>query len=980
MTQTFEQKVTDYDYQYRYEYTYGVLDTIERARATAQAVTTATTDTILTESAVEWRLRVDGDIIDQLYDVSPLVDTANPFGDYVVLKLDDQGGELFDRFRRGTRVEVDISENFGLSFTNRFTGFVVERRETEQQGADALEIEAYSFDQFLRKNTVTNDQSGKTLANALQDIVETDTPVSFVADNVEVANPQTVQESLRGRKVENVLQGLAFASTGEEFGVNDDLEFFFRPSETRHIERGIDNTQWFRYDIPELGKDTINEVEVFFDSGNESVVVDRGKSKLDLQNELGLPDPATERKELNRDDIETFEGAKRAGEQFLEFRNTVLTGTVTTFGLFDARPGDTIDISIESRGIDDEFRIAEIKYRWGRDETELTIVEKRSQDIDTDILRVSEKVDRIEQRGADRDGIQNRITNTDVAATISPTADVDGTSADRVRLTNDGRNLVRDAYSGDSVPAISDIAVGTSDANLSRSNTALENETARAAVTTGGAGTTATFDASFSQTGIQEVGLFAAQRLVTRFTLADPVSVSGSISIVLEADNDASVDRGVFTAAGQETIRDILSSSNPDLPTDYAYGRGQSTPAESDTALDDQAAVLSLDTVTVQTADTNTAFNNVIQTDLSTLPHLQVANGQIETVQSLSLDTAPSTSDSFTRPDTNANPQRNTEADNAEGTQYQALLSQFQSVTFSGFNLPVTIDSADAEVAVRLFKENGADNNFNPGPNPIQVEVDVDNSTVLTLIVASDLAENDFQFFTSPVNASVSDTSTVTVTITSSFDNISIDDPGVGVDVAALFNNNFNYNFPNSVDSNNRLSGPELFPGLQTVDYTTGSTRRPVDSVIADEGFNNVDGQQFIEVSNDGGSTFQRFNNTASATGNFSSPGTEPKARLGLSRGGSRSTASPTQGFIGQTVSTHELFAGAEGVTPNGIGSANARAIARTGDLSGESDQLTEGGQLDAQGNLLTRSIFPPFPIGSQTRVESSEETRFTRD
>jgi hypothetical protein len=102
--------------------------------------------------------------------------------------------------------------------------------------------------------------------------------------------------------------------------------------------------------------------------------------------------------------------------------------------------------------------------------------------------------------------------------------------------------------------------------------------------------------------------------------------------------------------------------------------------------------------------------------------------------------------------------------------------------------------------------------------------------------------------------------------------------------------------------------------------------------------------------------------------------------RLGLSRFGTRTGETPLTGFNGQTVSSHEILSQVDAVVPSGIGSANVRAIAPTGDLSAESDQLTEGGQLDSLGFLLTRSIFPGFPIGSQTRVESSEETRFTRD
>jgi hypothetical protein len=969
------ERLTDYDYDHRYNYDYG-LDTIVFTLGAQAQTDTATVaqDADLIQSAVEWRLRVDGDVVDQLYDVSPLVDTANPFGDYVVLKLDDQGGELFDRFRRGTRVEVDISTNFGLSFTNRFTGFVVERRETEQAGADALEVEAYSFDQFLRKNTVTNDQSGKTLANALQDIVETDTPVSFVADNIEVGNPQTVQETLRGRKVENVLQGLAFASTGEEFGVNDDLEFFFRPSESVHIERGIDNTQWFNYDIPELGKDVINEVEVFFDSGNESVVVDRGKSKLDLQNELGLPDPATERKELNRDDIQTFSGAKRVGEQFLEFRNTVLTGTVTTFSLFDARPGDTIDISIEARGIDDEFRIAELDYKWGRDETTLTIVEKRSQDIDTDILRVSEKVDRIEQRGANRDGVQNRITTTDVAATITPSAVVDNDSGgqqkppkedDRRRLTNGGRNLIRDAFAGKSVPGITDIALGQSNQNLSRSNTELEDEIVRKSVQGKNiSGTKVTFDALFSQSNIKEAGLFAGQTLVTRLTLDEPADPLGDAEITLEVGNDATVDRGVFTIKGQKVVRDILADNSPDLPAEYAYGRGQSAPAESDTALDDQAASLSLDEIVVQTADTNSDFNSITPTFADTTP-LAVQNGAIELLQA-----------GFFREGENmSNLGASTFSNRPNASQGEFVGIKFATdfVEFS-FTNEYDIPANDVQFAFRLQTEASDTPAFS---------VKLDGSTIFSL-PTDGLGPNKFknQFaYLGPRSAGLSsDLSAGSHTLRFEIDQASSNTSFVFIDLGHLSDARFPYTFDNSTDSDDNLEGPQLFPDLQTVEFDASSTLRIVNSVTASEDYNDVSNNQFIEVSNDGGATFQRFNNTSSATGNFQSGGQSPQARLGLSRFGSRTTASPSTGFNGQTVSTHELVAGQEGIVPNGIGSANVRAIARTGDLSAESDQLTEGGQLDAQGDLLTRSIFPSFPIGSQTRVESSEETRFTRD
>jgi len=195
-------------------------------------------------------LRDETTLADTVYDVQ-VTDTANPFGDFCVFKLDDSGGDRFDEYARGTRVDVDIDpddetltvqagetittdagttdtyttvnnggtyENAGTvtagtgTVEDRFVGYVVERRELEQNGADVLEVEAYSFDQFLRRNTVTNDQRGNTIREALEDIVTTDTPVTFAASNVSVSDDQELTRSYRGDKVENALRDFAFKS------------------------------------------------------------------------------------------------------------------------------------------------------------------------------------------------------------------------------------------------------------------------------------------------------------------------------------------------------------------------------------------------------------------------------------------------------------------------------------------------------------------------------------------------------------------------------------------------------------------------------------------------------------------------------------------------------------------------------------------------------------------------------------------------
>ena len=188
-----------------------------------------------------YRVLRDGTTIeDSVFDVDPIVDTANPFGDFCVIKMDDSEGERFEQYGRGTRVDVEVSPddealtiNSGETVTTasgetdtygtvlnagtyenagtveasvsgeerRFTGYVVERRETEQSGADVLEVEAYSFDQFLRRNTVTNDQRGNTITGALADIIQTDTPVTYDPALVEVGDDQELTRTYQGEAV-----------------------------------------------------------------------------------------------------------------------------------------------------------------------------------------------------------------------------------------------------------------------------------------------------------------------------------------------------------------------------------------------------------------------------------------------------------------------------------------------------------------------------------------------------------------------------------------------------------------------------------------------------------------------------------------------------------------------------------------------------------------------------------------------------------
>jgi hypothetical protein len=936
------------------------------ATSTASATTTATTvvpDATVDNPPVDFRVTRDGSTVeDAVYDVSPLTDTANPFGDFVVIKIDDRGGQKFENYERGTRIDVDITENFGITYTERFTGYVVERRELDQQGADALEVEAYSFDQFLRRNTVSNDQTGNLISEALADIIQTDTPVDYTAANIEVGEDQTLTRGYQGENVETVLRDLAFKSTNEEFGVNDDLEFFFRPRETRHIDRGIDNTLWFNYDIPELGKETINEVEVWFDDGNESVIVDDGTDKLDLQDSLGLSSPGTQRAELNRPLITDISDAEDIGRKYLTFRNATLSGTVTTYGLYDAEPGDTIDVTIDPRGIDTEFVIAAIRYRWGVDETEVTIVENRG-DVDDILADLSDSVQRQEMEGADRDAPKNRITTTNARAIITPDWTVDGTSAGDRRVANAGRNSIRDGWIGDGNPDVAEIRVGDDNTGLSRSNTGLVNQTATAAASeTLPSSTTVEYTATLTQAGVSEVGLFESDgTLITRATLDSPVDVDGDVTVSLSVANDPDVSRGVLTTGGQTAVRDVLADNSPAIPDEYGYGSDGTTVAESDTALGNELVRVGLKEITIQEADTDSEWNSI--TSLAADTPLEVTGGALDTTQVAFVAEAEALSGSFLI----------FTADRFSDGDVAAFESSGQFFTLD-FSVSHTIPASAVGVYLRIETED-------PGPGP---EIDcslngdtwtpIGDQTTFGNVGWEDVANNTFGG-TSTYSGGDLTPGSYTLEVEAQTNSTSEH----WFDVAAVVDTRF-VPGPGSVDNTvnqaqGYLDGPNLFPDQTVTSLSTAVTRRLVDEARFDSVWNDITNNQYVELANDG-STFTRFNNADSGTATFAAQEENVDTNVALSnypQGTNPQTATPRFGYNGQAIDTWNLFATIEAVATDDIGESLTRAIVAPDTITGST--VREAG-LFGDGTLLTRHELAAFDVLAGQRIASSETTR----
>jgi len=604
----------------------------------------------------QWRLQINNsEFAENLYDVE-VTDALNRFGRNAIAYLDDSGGEQFDKFPRGTRLDFEYSTDGGQTFEERFSGYVVERKESNRAGADSLEVEAYSFDHFLRRNKNQRDLSGKTISQAIQELIEDFTPVTYDGTLVNVENDQTINRDFRGERIDTILESFSNKSASEEFGVNNDIQFFFRPRDVNKAPRQIDNTQWTDYDLPELGKRTVNEVKVFYNDGQDSVIVDDSTDKEELQNTLNTPNPVTLQTEAQYNDITSQSAAKDKAEEILNEKATTLSGTVTTFGLLDARPGDVIDITIIERGLDSEFRIAAIEYRWGSDETILTIQENRGANDDK-LISMVDRLDRVELRTANRDAVSTRfievnptIVNYDVTVDVVIRSSSDARfqpgfgfdapgfgreplgfgnepdtfiSEELTRVTNPHMNSVRDGWTGDSPPTIDTVALGSGDSNPSRSDTELDNQVASASVANvlnrGLNGVRFSGEITFgTETTIREAGLEAGSTLHSRSTIQE-TTINPNVPIDVIYNLNPNLDTsstGVITTTGETVISDIIANDNPDTPSTYLFGSDDTDATQSDTSLGNELLSTNVERFETGVPSVVSAFGQIESTEL----------------------------------------------------------------------------------------------------------------------------------------------------------------------------------------------------------------------------------------------------------------------------------------------------------------------------------------------------------------------------
>ena len=453
----------------------------------------------------QYRVDIDGTQFTELLDVDA-ISTINPFGDRYIATFSDSEGDKFGQVETNAPAEIFAREptksgDANNPWESQFVGYIVQSRELQEGSRDKLEVTIYSFDQLLRNERVSNDQSGTLIFDALEDIIKTDTPVTWNAANVSIGDNREISRSLQGVLVEDALRFLARRSENESYGVTDAREFFFTRRQESAGERDVVDRDVINWDIPERAKESKNQVTVWYNNGDDSVEVSAGNEQLQVQDSLGTSSPVPFPDEINRPTITDRQEAISEGRGFLRQRENTLTGEVVCvgeFGFLDNEIGDTISVTITPRGIDDEFVIVSKTLAYTEDTVTFGLVEKRGEQ-DSLLREIGKQVKREELSDTNRDTQGDTVTQTQVRASLSQS--YSSLSPVAKRITTTTRNKLRDAWFGDATLEIATAVLGNAE-KISRADEAVSNQVDFASVTPSTSGDTSlTVDFSLSGDG-----------------------------------------------------------------------------------------------------------------------------------------------------------------------------------------------------------------------------------------------------------------------------------------------------------------------------------------------------------------------------------------------------------------------------------------------------------------------------------------------
>lgn len=135
--------------------------------------------------------------------------------------------------------------------------------------------------------------------------------------------------------------------------------------------------------------------------------------------------------------------------------------------------------------------------------------------------------------------------------------------------------------------------------------------------------------------------------------------------------------------------------------------------------------------------------------------------------------------------------------------------------------------------------------------------------------------------------------------------------PGINIDYLVVYDARYTPDlntFDNTTDANGYLSDPPLYPTAATADFVQETTTFNVTGITVNSTWNDTSGSQAIEVSADGGNSYQGVTNGTTVDESYpNNAGTTVDARATFSAYGSRTTATPTDDFQPQVLQDWRL-------------------------------------------------------------------------
>lgn len=591
---------------------------------TYSGTTTATTELRATRTGV-----TDTDLI-----ATTVTDAFSRFASSATITFIDPNGTKNNTWNYGLPINIDVSEDGGRNFSTLFAGMVGDANRTTRTGSPKLEVEAVENSHFLRRNQPDKTYTTTTITNILKDLVETFTPVTWNASNVDVVNDSSITREFKGERVDEAIAYLSSESANEEWGVNDSFEFFFREQTVDRAEP-ITDADVIDYDLPEEGKRAINQFTLYYDSGGseKAIVVKDREEQQRLEDELGTDRPVVIAGSDTRPEITSEDRAETVARQQLKRKSVVQTGTVTVpLGRFNTNSGDVLSLTISDAGISGvDFRVAQVEWRWGEGIAVFSVAENSASNIESLLVGLSDNVQNDRFRDADTTvtptefldlsgGVELTVTTSLTTKTANSasalynqatynqdtynggTDTTASVTVDSKKATKALLNLLRDLWADGNSAFIdlTHLAVGTNDTAATSADSSLEAEVGRVSIQKFGSGDAvekveflATVPAGGSIAEASDLEEFSITDASTggnhylRATMpATAIDASTRLKIRVQIEADTNSDlQGVITSKGQERLIDLLIGESGHEPTDAVYGTGTTAATESDTAL-----------------------------------------------------------------------------------------------------------------------------------------------------------------------------------------------------------------------------------------------------------------------------------------------------------------------------------------------------------------------------------------------------------